>query len=107
MMTAHRWRGVVLILSLGLVGCTGGTPGSPTGPAPGEYDIKAKVVAVDASKPAVTLDHEDIPGLMKGMEMEFRVEGPQILDGLKPGDQVQGRLKKTDSGYVITRLEKR
>ena len=38
---------------------------------PKDYEIKGKVVAVDPIKPAVTLDHEDIPGLMKAMKRAF------------------------------------
>ena len=92
-----------LVLLVALAGCTG----TPTEKAK-EYDIKGKVLAVDSKKPAVTLDHEDIPGIMKAMEMEFPVESPKLLEGLRVGDQVQGRLKKAASGeYLITHLEKR
>ncbi len=69
------------------------------------YDIKGKVVSVDLENKTVTLDHEDIPGFMKAMQMPFSVESSKILEGLKPGDQVQGRLKVSD-GYVITELHK-
>jgi Cu/Ag efflux protein CusF len=72
-----------------------------------EYDIRGKVVAVDTTKQTVTLDHETIPGYMKGMTMTFDVEDPKLLTGLQAGDPVQGKLKKTDSGPVVTRLEKR
>jgi Cu/Ag efflux protein CusF len=61
---------------------------------------------MNAEKPAVTLDHEDIRGLMKAMQMEFAVEDSKLLEGIKAGELVQGRLKKTESGYVLTRLEK-
>jgi protein SCO1/2 len=72
-----------------------------------EYDIRGKVMAVDATKQTVTLDHETIPGYMEGMTMAFKVEDPKQLTGLQAGDQVRGKLKKTDSGAVITKLEKR
>jgi protein SCO1/2 len=98
---------LVIGLSLALVGCkdSGGDKAKDAGGK--EYDVRGKVVAVDPAKPAVTLDHEDIPGLMKAMQMEFAVEDPKLLEGVKVGDQVQGRLKKGASGYVLTRLEKR
>jgi Cu/Ag efflux protein CusF len=96
----------LLVLSLVIVGCKdGGDKSKTTGDK--EYDVRGKVVALDPAKPAVTLDHEDIPGLMKAMKMEFAVADGKLLEGLKAGDQVQGRLKKGDSGYVITRLDKR
>jgi Cu/Ag efflux protein CusF len=88
-----------------LAGCSGDDKSKDTKAK--EYDIKGKVTAIDSKKPAVTLDHEDIPGHMKAMKMEFDVASPKLLEGLKEGDMVQGRLRKDESGYTITRLEKR
>src|SRR5262245_32945083 len=70
------------------------------------YDIKGKVVAVDTEKKKVTLDHEDIPGRMPAMEMPFDVTDTKVLEGLKPGDQVRGKLKIKDGVNVITELHK-
>jgi Cu/Ag efflux protein CusF len=70
------------------------------------YPIKGKVVAVDAGAKSVTRDHENIPGLMQAMEMEFQVADPKALDGLKAGDQVQGRLEDRRDGQVIVELKK-
>src|SRR6516225_4104482 len=97
----------VLALPLVLVGCKGGGEGTSRTAGEKLYDVRGKVAAVDPAKPAVTLDHEDIPGLMKAMQMEFAVEDPKLLEGVKVGDQVRGRLKKGASGYVLTQLEKR
>ena len=89
------------------VGCKGGGEGTSRTGGEKLYDVRGKVVAVDPAKPAVTLDHEDIPGLMSAMQMEFKVEDPKLLEGVKVGDQVQGRLKKGEPGYVLTQLAKR
>ncbi|MCI0379096.1 MAG: copper-binding protein [Gemmataceae bacterium] len=70
------------------------------------YDIKGKVVAVDADKKKVTLDHDDIPGLMKAMEMPFAVENAKVLEGIKAGDQVHGKLKVKGGDYIIVELRK-
>ena len=70
------------------------------------YDIKGKVVAVDTEKKKVTLNHEDIPGYMQAMEMSFDVTDTKVLEGLKPGDQVRGKLKRTSGEPVITELHK-
>jgi protein SCO1/2 len=75
-----------LAAPLALAGCSNTVPTGPKGAPDAGYDIKGKVMAVDPAKPAVTLDHEDIPGLMKAMEMEFGVEDAKLLEGLKPGD---------------------
>jgi protein SCO1/2 len=95
---------VLLVSALVLAGCqkTDKSDKEPT-----DYPIKGKVVAVNAEKKTVKIDHEDIPGLMEAMTMNFTVEEVRLLKGLKPGDKVEGRLK-TDSGkYIITELEKR
>jgi len=71
------------------------------------YDIKAKVVSVDVPKKSVKLDHEDIPGFMMAMQMSFEVENAKMLDGLKPGDPVQGKLKVKSGTQRITELHTR
>jgi Cu/Ag efflux protein CusF len=55
----------------------------------------------------VTLDHDDIPGLMKAMTMEFSVKDAKILDGLEIGDHVEGKLLVESGKYLITELKKR
>ena len=107
MKTYQVLRFAAVALPLLLVGCTDGGQGTSRTGGEKLYDVRGKVVAVDPAKPAVTLDHEDIPGLMKAMEMEFALEDPKLLEGIKAGDRVQGRLKKGESGYVLTQLEKR
>jgi Cu/Ag efflux protein CusF len=108
MMRYMTFGGFVAIVSLiFLTGCSGETPRKDKEASTRRYEIMGKVVSVDQKKPALRIDHEDIPGLMKAMEMEFDVEDARILDGIKPGDQVKGELVKEKSGYLITRLEKR
>src|SRR5258708_1042159 len=96
-----------LALLLMLAGCKETERGGSKTAGDKQYDVRGKVIAVNGRKPAVTLNHDDIPGLMKGMQMEFAVADTKLLEGIKVGDQVQGRLKKNESGYVITQLEKR
>ncbi len=103
MKTAH-WSGLMILsVALLLTGCGGSDKGS----GDRQYDVKGKVVAVADDKQSVTLDHEDIPGLMKAMKMKFRVEDAKVVEGLKPGDSVQGRLKVKSGDYVLTHLDKR
>lgn len=109
-MKAARWLCLAAFLvPLALAGCG---PGSTNTPGPGtaakEGDIKGKVVDIAADRQSVTLDHEAVKELdMMGMKMKFGVEDPKVLEGVQPGDQVQGRLKVQDGKYTITRLEKR
>jgi Cu/Ag efflux protein CusF len=38
---------------------------------------------------SLTVNHEDIPGLMPKMEMLFRVDPPSLSKGVRPGDRIQ------------------
>src|SRR5262249_36341502 len=108
MRTAHWFCTLLFLVPLALAGCQQGpTDRQPTAETAKEYDVKGKVVDVAADRQAVTLDHEDIPGLMKGMTMKFRVADPKVLEGIQAGDAVGGRLKVQAGTYTITQLAKR
>jgi Cu/Ag efflux protein CusF len=58
------------------------------------------VTAIDATTGALTLDHEDIKGLMPAMVMMYRVEPRRLSDGLRKGDKIAFDI---DAGrYTIT-----
>ena len=103
MIIPSRFWLLLIALPLFLAGCQ-----RETGPATAkQYEAKGKVVNVAPDQSAVTLDHEDIPGLMKAMQMKFPVSDPKVLDGIQAGDQVQGHLRAGVGGYVVTDLNKR
>ena len=107
-MKATHWLGLsVLFLAVALVGCGSGDTSKGSGSDSKQYDIKGTVVSLAPDKKAVTLDSEEIPGLMKAMKMEYHVEDAKLLEGFKTGDSVQGKLKVKSGDYIITRLEKR
>lgn len=95
--------GLVLVLA----GCSNQSGSTPRDGAK-VADIKGKVVSVDPAKKTVELDHEAIPELnMKAMKMEYPVADPKLLEGLKAGDSVRGKVKAESGKYTITSLEKR
>ena len=56
------------------------------------YELKGKVVAVDADKHQVTVSHEDIKGYMPGMTMPFTVRDQIDLKELGPNDTLTATL---------------
>jgi protein SCO1/2 len=70
------------------------------------YDVRGTVVSVSPEKQMITVDHEDIPGLMKAMKMPFRVADSKLLEGLREGDRIEGKAK-ANGGYTFVTLEKR
>ena len=65
------------------------------------------VVSVDRVNGGITLDHEEIPGLMMAMTMTFRAD-PALLAGIEVGQQVDFRVREEGVGdYVLTAIEAR
>jgi len=91
----------ILFLFSGLEGCSNQAP-----PATKTYELIGVVTSLDVQKPAVTIDHQDVPGLMSAMEMEFPVRDPSVLEGLSVGDRVIGELQVDRGGQVVTHLMK-
>lgn len=66
---------------------------------------EAEVRRVDADNQRVTLRHGPIDSLqMPPMTMVFRVDNPEDLAGLAPGDQILFQAEERDGRYVVTRL---
>lgn len=86
-----------------LVAALAGCPSTPSGDL---YPIRGEVVAVAAERNELTLRHEPIAGFMEGMTMPFPVAKRALLDGLEPGDRVEGVLLVEDARYAILSLAK-
>src|SRR5262249_12069119 len=95
MIVTHKNQTIVLFVALILLSLlTGCGRRRPTNEK--RYPIKGKVIAVDKSVRAATISHEDIPGYMPGMTMEFTIKNDADLEIMKPGDQITGTLVVDD-----------
>lgn len=54
----------------------------------------------------VVLTHADIPGFMPGMTMGFRMNVPNIPEGLSVGDAVRFTIRGSPPLVVLTAIEK-
>jgi Cu/Ag efflux protein CusF len=61
------------------------------------------VTAVTASEGKLTIDHGDVPGVMKAMTMEFQAD-PALLAGIEAGSQVEFRVVYENGAYRLTEL---
>jgi Cu/Ag efflux protein CusF len=93
---SRAWLGTALGLALALAACGG----AAEGPKPGHGTVRA----VDAAAGTVTLQHGDIPGLMKAMTMTFEVAQPSLLEGLAPGQEVDFRVQEQEGRFVVTQI---
>jgi Cu/Ag efflux protein CusF len=88
---------VLLAASLWATGCSSDAQGP----------VHGNVVAVDASRGEVTLDHEEIPGLMMAMTMTYPAD-PALLAGIAAGQEVDFRVREEAPGrYVVTEIAPR
>jgi len=96
---------ILVLVALYGIGCR---EAEPPAAAPVEMEdqwtVKGKVVNV--AEKGVTIDHQDIPGLMPAMTMAFAVKEPAILQGLEAGDAVEFTLVRSADGLHVTRIRK-
>ena len=91
-----------LLLGIALLACRRQAPA----PAAARHPLKGKAVAVDPARRAITVAHEDIPGFMPAMTMEFVVleKDAPLLEQVSPGDEITATLVVPDSRYWLEDL---
>lgn len=65
------------------------------------YELRGKVVSVDAEQRRVTVEHEEIKGFMDAMTMPFNIGDDWALSVLKPGQTIEATLVvKHDRSWI-------
>jgi Cu/Ag efflux protein CusF len=70
------------------------------------YRSVGVVKASDKDKSEITIDHEDIPGLMSAMTMDFPLADKNLLKTVKIGDKIEFELERKASEVFVTRIKK-
>ncbi len=70
------------------------------------YDVIGVVEAVRPEDNQVIIAHEDIPGLMPAMTMNFDLEDPTIAERFSPGDAIRFELVFNGRAYLIRSAER-
>lgn len=109
--TTAMGRTLVFALLLALAGCDrapqtqGKAPVSATDP---RYVAKGVIKALPPDLAYASIAHEDIPGYMKAMTMDFEAGSKDQLKGFAVGDAVQLVFAETKDGrLVIDKINKR
>jgi len=92
---ATRKHFLVSLLLIFFAACSHQSPGK-------HYELQGRVVAVDPAAHQLTIAHEDISGLMKGMTMPFTVSARDrwVFNSIAPGDQVHATLVLSDQAEL-------
>jgi Cu(I)/Ag(I) efflux system periplasmic protein CusF len=72
----------------------------------GEHGMGEGVVLETHADGRITIEHGDIPGIMKAMTMEFEIE-PKLLDGIESGDRIAFEVEAEGGRYHVTRIQKK
>ncbi len=90
----NPWQIVSFIASLLIVvltACSHPTPAK-------RYELEGRIVAVDPTLRQLTIAHQDVAGLMKGMTMPFIVgkQDEWVFRAIAPGDEIHATLVLSD-----------
>lgn len=101
-----RWIaiGCAVLLALACGGDSGGGSGAAGG-GPGTYVGRGVVRDVQAVDRQLVIQHEDIPGLMPAMTMNFDVADPALLERLAPGQEIRFEVEYTGKVYRVVSAE--
>jgi len=58
------------------------------------------VISVDPRKSRLVVDHEEIPGFMAAMTMNYLVNPPSLLGGLRPGEKIRFTIDEDQRAIV-------
>ena len=102
LLTRQGVRQLVAWLSLALLAVLG--CGQEEG-GPGLYPARGVVEDVDRDSAQVLIDHEDVPGLMPSMTMNFAVPDEGVLERLASGQVIEFDLRFTGRSYEVEDFE--
>lgn len=71
------------------------------------YPLKGKVVSVDKANKKARIDHEEIPGFMERMTMDFPIREDWVWENLAPGAEIHAELvvdSTADEPYWLEKI---
>ena len=72
-------------------------------PAEQRYPLRGEIVAVNPGRKSLTVSHEDIPGFMPAMTMEFRVSDGDLAI-VKSGERIRAELVRTGDDFHLEKI---
>ena len=96
-------RVAILLVVLSLLGCGDREKPKPLS-EPGErlYPVRGVVLSRNPADNSLHLDHEEIPGFMAAMKMDYSVLGAEVKTLPSDGSRIEAKLHVTKRAYWIT-----
>lgn len=101
-----KYRFLFSVLLLVLAGCKPASSPPPQASAvPKTYAVRGVVQMISPDQRRATIKHEDIPGYMRAMTMEFTARDTNALNGISAGDEVSFTLAVTETDDWIENVQ--
>ncbi|MGH9948948.1 MAG: SCO family protein [Pyrinomonadaceae bacterium] len=98
---------LMMIAAFAFSSCQSGGAANSNSPSTAKrYTLKGKIVSVDKVAKKAKIDHEDIPGFMEAMTMDFPIHEDWVWDELQPGAEIRAELVVDNSAKEPFWLEK-
>lgn len=78
----------------------------PESHAANTYQLRGVVVEINKDKRELRVKHQDIPGYMRGMTMNFPTRDDAALATLAPGDEITADLHVAGGEYWLANVHK-
>jgi len=93
-----RWCALIFA-ACHAAGCQKEAPETAT-----RYSVRGIIREISPDRHEVTIKHDNIPGFMDAMTMEYRVKSPNILDGRKIGEEILFQLDVSPSDFYVEKI---
>jgi len=96
---------ILVMMALAIAACSTAPADEPKANAK-RYDLKGKVISVDKAGKRAKIEHEEIPGFMEKMTMDFPIKEDWVWEELAPGAEIRAELVVDSSAKDPYWLEK-
>src|SRR5690606_11973801 len=104
---AMKYTILFILAAFLLSSCSAPPKEEPKNPANVKrHELKGRVVSVDKAKKTASIDHEEVPGYMDAMTMDFPIKEDHVFEELKPGVEIQAELVEDNTATPSYWLEK-
>ena len=92
----------VAVLALLLIACSQEKPKPLSEPGERLYTVRGVILSRSESANTIHLDHEEIPGFMAPMTMDYAVRGEEVSALPRDKTRIEAKLHVTQRAYWIT-----
>ncbi len=96
-----------LLAICAFAGCSAEEPKPISEPGEKLYTVRGIILSRSASANTVFMDHEEIPGFMTAMKMDYAVRGADVTSLPPDKSRVEAKLHVTERAYWLTDVKLR